>query len=68
VEAQLVANLLDVVLRSALRDDEPFGDLAVRETIGDELGDLPFAPAQLGTGPPSAHLVKVVLIRSKSRY
>jgi len=45
MEAELVTNLLNVVLRRALGDDEPLGDLAVREPVGDELGDLPFATA-----------------------
>jgi len=37
VEAELVPNLLDVVLSSALGDEEPLGDLAIRESVGDKL-------------------------------
>ncbi len=65
VEAELVANLLYVVLGRALRDPELHGDLTVREAVGDELGDLPFAPAQLG---PFAHRARVALSGRHSRY
>jgi hypothetical protein len=45
VEAELVSNLFDVVFSSALGDEEPLGDLAIRESVGDKLCHLLLAPA-----------------------
>ena len=55
MEAELVSNLFDVVFSRALRDDEPLGDLAVRESVGDELSNLFFAPAEMGSSNLLAH-------------
>jgi hypothetical protein len=55
VEAELVSNLLDVVFSCALRDHEALGYLAVRESVGDELSHLFFAPAELGSSHLLAH-------------
>jgi hypothetical protein len=45
-ETKLVPDLLDVVLRSALGDEEPFGDLSVAQARGDQGRHLLLAPAQ----------------------
>jgi hypothetical protein len=45
VKAELVSNLLDVIFSGALGDDQPLGNVAVRKPVGNELGDLLFAPA-----------------------
>jgi hypothetical protein len=55
MEAELVSNLLHVVLSCALGDDEPLRDLAVRESVRNELSNLFFAPAELGSSPLLAH-------------
>ena len=46
METELVANLLEVVLRGALGDEQLRGDLAVGQTLGHKAGDLPFALGQ----------------------
>lgn len=45
MEAKLVSDLLNVVLRGAFGDKKSLGDLAVREAVSDELGHLAFTPA-----------------------
>jgi hypothetical protein len=45
MEAELVSDLFDVILRGAFGKDESLGDLAVAKAVGDELGHLSFAPA-----------------------
>lgn len=45
-EAQLVQDVLDVVGGGAFGQVEPLRDGAVRQAVGDELGDLPFAPGE----------------------
>ena len=40
VEAQLVADLLDVVLRRSFRYEQALGNLAIAQTVGDEAGYL----------------------------
>jgi hypothetical protein len=45
-EVQLGEDVLDVVLRGAFGDHEPFGDLPVGEALCDQLGDLSLARAQ----------------------
>jgi hypothetical protein len=68
VKAELVSNLFDVILSGALGDDEPLGDLAVRESVGDELSHLLFAPAQPCSSHPLAHVAKVSPKSAVCRY
>src|SRR4051812_326470 len=46
-EAELEEDLLDVGLDRALGDEQPRGDRAVGEALGDELEHLPLARAEL---------------------
>src|SRR5256885_9885555 len=45
-EPELAADLFDVTLGGAFGDDQPLRDLAVRHPLGDERGDLAFAPGE----------------------
>ena len=46
VESKLAADLLDVTLRRALRDEQPGGDLPVRQPLSDEDCNLSLAASE----------------------
>src|SRR5256885_16540826 len=46
-EAELVQDVLDVALHGPLADDEPPGDLLVRQALGDQRGHLLLARGEL---------------------
>jgi len=46
VESKLAADLLDVTLRRALRDEQPGGDLPVRQPLSDEDCNLSLATSE----------------------
>src|SRR5689334_9709164 len=50
VEAQLVEDVVDVVVHGSLRDEETGRDLAIAQTAGQQPRDLAFAPAERDPG------------------
>jgi len=50
MEPELAVDLLQVALRCAFRDEQPSGDLAVGQSLGDEVCYFALAPCEIRRG------------------